>query len=207
MFTDRRQAGQLLAQRLEKYKGAKDVLILALPRGGVIVAAEVAKLLRLPLDIIITRKIGHPANPEYAVGACGEHVLFTGPQARDIDPEYLGKEVKVQREEIKRRYQAYLGQKPLADLKNKTVIIIDDGIATGLTMQAAIEEAKSQKPEKIIVAVPVAPPDAVKKIRPMTDELIVLDIPFMFFAVGQFYENFPQTTDEEVIEILKSRNQ
>lgn len=205
MFKDRQEAGQKLAQAISNSRlaiGSKDAIVLALPRGGVIVGAKIAKELNLPLDIVVTRKIGYPGNPEYAVAACGQHSLFLSEHEPNIDKKYLEKEVKKERAEINRRLKAYRGQRPILKLKNKTAILIDDGIATGLTMMAAIEEIKSHKPAQVILAIPVAPPDTIKKIRPMVDELICLAQPSLFWAVGQFYDQFEQTTDQEVINLL-----
>jgi len=203
IFEDRQDAGKQLAQKLlEKFNRLMKGLVLALPRGGVVVGFEVAKALNLPFDIIVTRKIGAPLNPEYAVAAVSEHELIVSPR-ENPDPEYLREEVRKERREIQRRLREYRDSKPEIDLKDKTVILVDDGLATGLTMEVAIREVRRQKPAKIILAVPVAPPETIEKLRPFVDELVVLNMEPMFFAVGQFYKNFPQTTDEEVKELLQ----
>jgi predicted phosphoribosyltransferase len=203
IFEDRQDAGKQLAQKLlEKFNRLMKGLVLALPRGGVVVGFEVAKALNLPFDIIVTRKIGAPLNPEYAVAAVSEHELIVSPR-ENPDPEYLREEVRKERREIQRRLREYRDSKPEIDLKDKTVILVDDGLATGLTMEVAIREVRRQKPAKIILAVPVAPPETIEKLRPFIDELVVLNMEPMFFAVGQFYKNFPQTTDEEVKELLQ----
>lgn len=201
-FKDRIDAGKQLVVKLSKYRGRKDAIILALPRGGVIVGAEIARKLKLPLDLIITRKIGHPVNPEYAIAACGKHALILSTDELEIDKKYLTEEVKIQRKEIERRLKIYRKGKPSLKIKNKTIILADDGIATGLTMMAAIKEINLQKPKKIILIVPVAPGDTIKKIRPTVNEMIVLEIPDDFYAVGQFYQLFPQVSDQEVINLL-----
>lgn len=207
MFYDRADAGEKLAKALESYKDQKDALILAMPRGGVEVAKKIAENLRLALDIVITRKIGAPGNSEYAIGAVassGEPILndeVIGTMG--ITADYLDNEIIKQREEIKRRLQLYRGNKASLNLKNKTVIIVDDGIATGYTILAALDFIKSQNPQKIVVAIPVAPEDVLKQIKNKVDDLICLEIPDEFFAVGQFYDQFDQVSDEEVTKLLK----
>lgn len=207
MFYDRADAGEKLAKALENYKDQKDALILAMPRGGVVVAKKIADNLRLPLDIVITRKISAPGNSEYAIGAVassGEPTLndeVIGTMG--ITADYLDAEIIKQREEIKRRLQLYRGGRTSPDLKNKTVIIVDDGIATGYTILSALDFIKSQNPQKVVVAIPVAPEDSLKEIKNKVNDLICLNIPDRFFAVGQFYDQFDQVSDEEVVELLK----
>lgn len=190
IFTDRAAAGQQLANVLNTYKNKPDVVVLGLPRGGVVTAAAVAGALHAPLDIVITRKLGAPGNKEYAVGALTEQGTVVGGGTATI--------IAQEKTELARRVQQYRQGKLPLDVKNKTVILVDDGIATGLTMQAAIASIRQQQPKRLIVAVPVAPPDTVIKLRTQVDELIVLDQPDNFMAVGQFYEKFDQVTDEEV---------
>lgn len=205
MFRDRIEAGKKLAEEIKKKKWdlkKKDSIILGLPRGGVIVAAEISKELNLPLDIIVTRKIGSPLNPEYAIAAVGEHSLVLNPR-EEIDKIYLDDETKKERAEIRRRLESYRGDKIYPSLKNKKVLLVDDGLATGLTMQAAIEEVRFKKPFKIYLAVPVAPPETIENLKSQVDDYIVLIIESMFFAIGQFYENFEQVSDKEVIGLLK----
>lgn len=205
MFKDRIDAGQKLAKVIKRRLSfdPKNSIVLALPRGGVVVAAEVARDLKLPLDIIVTRKIGAPLNPEYAIAAVGEHSLVLN-QREKVDNKYLKMEVKKERQEIRRRLKKYRGRRKILNLKNKQVVLIDDGLATGLTMEAAIEEVKTHYPQKIILAVPVAPPDGVQRLNSLAGEVIVLQIEPNFFAIGQFYQDFGQTADEEVINILSS---
>jgi len=203
VFKDRQVAGQKLARVIkEKYPKIKAGLVLALPRGGIIVGDEVARGLNLTLDIIVTRKIGAPLNPEYAVAAVSEHELILSPR-ENIDNNYIKDEAAKERKEIQRRLKEYRGDRPRIDLENKEVFLVDDGLATGLTMAVAVKEVKLQNPKKIIIAVPVAPPETIANLKSKVDEIIVLNIEPMFFAVGQFYENFPQTTDEEVRKLLK----
>lgn len=202
MFKDRQDAAQKLAAKIKKrYPRIDNGIVLALPRGGVVIGAEVAKKLNLPLDIIATRKIGAPYNPEYAVAAVSENEIIMSSHDKP-DLEYLKAEVEKERQEIQRRLREYRqGQKQL-NLIDKTVILIDDGIATGLTMEVAIRETRFQKPAKIILAVPVAPPETIERLKNIVDDNIVLNIEGLFFAISQFYENFPQTTDEEVKDLL-----
>lgn len=174
---------------------------MALPRGGVVVGKIVAAKLSLPLDIIVTRKIGAPMSSEYAVAAVSSKEIVLN-EKEETDQDYLASAVKKERQEIQRRLQAYRGKKPLPDLRGKTVILVDDGLATGLTMAVAIKEVRSSQPQKIILAAPVAPPQAVEKLKNLVDQTVILKIEPMFFAVGQFYKEFAQTTDEEVKNLL-----
>jgi putative phosphoribosyl transferase len=206
-FKNRPEAGQKLAETLGKFKDAKDTIILALPRGGVVVGFEVAQKLNLPLDIVVPRKIGAPANPEFAIGAITEtgegifNEMIIG--AYGITESYLQNEIKKEKAEAERRLKLYRGTRSPLDLKNKTVVIVDDGLATGLTMRAAVKTVKILGAGKIIVAIPVTPPDTADLIKKEVDELIYLDAPAFFGAVGEFYDEFGQTTDEEVIDLLK----
>lgn len=210
LFTDRKEAGQKLVktEALKKLKGAKDVVVLGVPRGGVVTAAEVAKLLNVPLDVVIARKIGAPADPEFALGAVGEKgEVYLNPDVSyeyTKDNPYIKEEIARQREEVKRRLKLFRGNKKPVSLKNKIVIIVDDGIATGSTMIAAIHSVKEEKPKKVIVAIPVAPTESIEEIKKEADEVVCLSISDFFFAVGQFYSSFEQTEDREVKEILGS---
>lgn len=205
MFYDRKEAGTKLALQIKNLKikiKKDDSVILALPRGGVIVGAEVAKILGLPLDIIVVRKIGHPSNPEYAVAACGLQSEIIGREP--ISREYLEKEIEKEREEIRRRLKEYRKDKKKPNLFGKRVILVDDGLATGLTMKAAIEEVKREKPKEIIVAVPVAPAETISQLKEKEVKIICLEVPSPFFAIGNFYQRFEQVTDKEVKEVLKN---
>ncbi len=206
-FKDRREAGKKLAEALVEYRNSKDAILLALPRGGVVVADEIAESLNLPFDIVVPRKIGAPANPEYAIGAITEtgEGIFNEKEIEDIDKEWLKKEIEKEVKEAQRRLKTYRGGKPPIDLKNKIVILIDDGIATGLTLLAAIKSVKKQNPEKIIVAAPVGAKDSVAIIKKEVNEVVCLYAPTFFGAVGSFYEEFGQTSDEEVIQILSRK--
>lgn len=208
IFKNRREAGRKLAEKLKKYAGQKDVLILGLPRGGVIVAAEVASSLQSHLDIVAPRKLGAPDNEELAIGAVSED----GRPILDeniikmlaVSKKYLKEQIKKAKAESERRLKLYRGDRQKLKIKNKTVIIIDDGIATGATMRAAITSCRKKQAKKIIVAVPVSARDTFKKIKEEADEVISLQLPIYFGAVGQFYKEFPQTEDREVIKILQT---
>lgn len=206
IFEDRVDAGQKLASKLTQYKEDPDTVVIGLPRGGVIVANEVANNLKLTLDIIVPRKIGAPGNPELAIGAITEEGegFFDEAFIRSyqIDPEVINKEVTAEKEEARRRLELYRGSRPALNLNDKTAILIDDGIATGSTMKAAIVSAKIKGADKVVVAVPVAPPSTIAEIKNTADEVVVLDQPPFFQAVGQFYADFSQTEDAEIIELM-----
>lgn len=206
-FLDRRDAGARLAAALERFKNDKPV-ILALPRGGVPVAFEVARALAAELDLLLVRKIGAPGHRELAIGAV---VDGKNPQLvlnREIiahappPPGYIEAEQKRELAEIERRRQLYRGAEPPPDLKGRTVIVIDDGIATGATMKAALRGVRQNEPRQLILAVPVAPPDTLQALATECDEIVCLSAPEWFHAVGSHYVDFAQTTDEEVVSLL-----
>ncbi|MEW6662466.1 MAG: phosphoribosyltransferase [Bacillota bacterium] len=204
LFKDRREAGEKLAARL---KGLGDkVLVLAIPRGGVVVAAPVARVLNAPLDVIIPRKVGAPINPEVAIGAVTQdgYVLWNeelmgrlGLNEADMQPA-----VEETLQEIKRRLLFYRGDSPPPVIQGKTVILVDDGIATGFTVKAALRSIARQEPSWLILAVPVAPAEVIPEMAAEVDEVVCLASPEPFYAVGQFYEDFDQTTDKEVCWLL-----
>ncbi len=203
-FIDRVDAGRQLARRLSKYSG--QAVVYALPRGGVVTGAEIAKELEVPLDLILVRKIGHPGNPEYAIGAVaegGEPVCNEAERA-SVDDQWFKEALAAARAENERRREEYFPpdyQPP--SVRDKVAIIVDDGIATGLTMEAAVQAIAVHRPKKIVVAVPVAPSDSVDNLKTYADEVIVLDNPQNFRgAVGAHYQNFPQVEDDEVVELL-----
>ena len=207
-FKNREEAGKLLAKKLEKYKG-KNIIVYALPRGGVVPALEIARFLKSPLDLIITRKIGHPYQPEYAIGAISESGRIVGSKEdmELVDKDWLKKEIKKQQEEIVRRRNMYLKGRESIDPKGKIAIIVDDGIATGLTIQAAILALKQQKPKEIIIAVPVVPKETAAVLKKDVDEIIALTMPSedeFLGAVGAYYQDFSQVEDKDVISLLKS---
>lgn len=204
MFKNRADAGRQLAEKLVSYAD-QPAVVLALPRGGVVLGHIIAQELRLPLDIVVTRKIGHPNNPEYAICAVDEKgtSLCNEAEAKLVDKKWLEEETERQQKEAQRRGIAYRGEKHSVRLAGKTVVITDDGVATGLTMRLAIRAVREQRPKKIIVAVPVAPSDVAQKIKREVDTLIVLEPPEDFIgAVGSHYEHFDQIEDEEVIRLM-----
>lgn len=206
-FADRRDAGRQLARLLSKYKG-QEVVVYALPRGGVTVAVEIAKFLHAPLDLILAHKIGHPLQPEYAIAAVSEsgHMIGNDAELSSVNQEWLQREKEEQMREIKRKRQLYLKGRKEISPQNKIAIIVDDGIATGLTMQAGIFELKDKHPKAIVAAVPVAPRHTVQLLKSMIDEVVGVEIPdnFDFLgAVGAYYNKFYQVEDEEVISILE----
>jgi len=205
-FRDRADAGEQLAQALNKYQ-RQDGVVYALPRGGVVLGAIVARALDMPLDLLIPRKIGHPLQPEYAICAIVENgeMACNQQEVARVDPQWFRQEVEAERHEARRRRELYLGGREPEPVKGKTAIIVDDGIATGLTMEVAIRDAKRRKPAHLVVAVPVAPPDTVEQLSREVDDFVVLDRSRHYLgAVGAYYDYFNQTTDDEVIELLRS---
>ena len=205
MFADREEAGRRLAETLSEYRG-KDALVLALPRGGVVLGAVIARVLSLPLDIIAVRKIGHPSAPEFALGAVDEEGtrILNEEEAMMVDPSWLASETAQEMKEAKRRSRVYRSGKAHANMSGKTAIIVDDGVATGLTMRLAVKVAKAQKPKRVIVATPVSSSEAAAEILEEADELVVLEPPEEFLgAVGAHYIRFEQVEDAEVIRLLK----
>lgn len=205
-FTNRTEAGKKLAEFFDHING-KNAVVYALPRGGVVVGAEIARVINAPLDLIITRKIGHPKQPEYAIGAIaenGDSVLSK--EVLNIDEQYLQKEIEKQKQEAKRRREVYLAGKPPIPCKGKTAILVDDGIATGLTIKAAIKELKLHyKPRKIIVAVPVAPWEEVEDLKKMGAEILcILTTKEFLGSIGAYYQSFQPVEDKDVINILKN---
>jgi putative phosphoribosyl transferase len=207
-FHDRHEAGQLLAARLGHLKGKKEVLVLGVPRGGVVIGYEIAQALKVPLDVYIARKIGAPYNPELAIGAvASDGTLVLDEQlARQVDAQadYIEREVKKQREEIARRLAAYRGDRPIEKMEGRTIILADDGVATGSTLLVAIRALRAQQPARLILAIPVGPPPAVARLGAEVDEVVCLAEPPVFWAVGAFYEDFSQTSDQEVVELLQA---
>ncbi|MDD4541348.1 MAG: phosphoribosyltransferase family protein [Eubacteriales bacterium] len=206
IFENRKEAGIKLAEALEKYAG-EDVIVLALPRGGVVLGAEIAKRLKAPLDLVITKKIAHPLSPEYAIGAVAEEgePLYNQAELHRVDAAWRQREEERVRTELKRRRHAYFGDRAQLDVAAKTVIIVDDGIATGLTMMSAIKYLRDQGAEKIVVAIPVTPADTAQNLQEITDELVSLLIDQYYRgAVGAYYRDFRQVSDSEVIALLAS---
>ena len=209
MFKDRIEAGTLLARALGFIRNNGDLIVLAVPRGGVPVADEVARVFGAPLDLIITRKIGAPGNPELAIGAVtqdGETMVDRAlVESLRVPQDYISAEAARQSAEVKRRLALYRGVRPYPNLAGRAVVIVDDGIATGSTLLAAIESAKSKGAKSIIVAAPVGAQDSVSLLSKSADRVVCLSTPEPFYAIGQFYEDFRQVTDEQVRSILSSR--
>jgi len=211
MFPNRSEAGQKLAQKLKEVlgeqKAVNKLLILAIPRGGVVIGRQIADLLKCPMDVIITKKIGAPGNPELAIGAVGtvgEPVIDEALAERvGADEDYLKNKIEKIKENIEVQEKEFRQNKLPLDLKDKVVVITDDGVATGSTIKAAIEVVRQSNPQKIIVVIPVIARDALKEIENLADEVIYLEAPELFFAVGQFYQEFEQVTDEQVKDLLK----
>lgn len=211
LFQDRSEAGRRLAGVLERFRSDRTT-VLGVPRGGVVVAAEVAKVLDAPLDVVLARKIGAPDQPELAIGAVvGLHSPpMLDLQAIDylrIPAEYLEEEVRRLREEVDRRQQFYRGGRPEPDLRDRTVLVIDDGIATGYTLRAALSGVRAQGPARLVVAAPVAPPATCRELESFADDVICLYAPEPFTAVGIWYEDFSQTSDEEVRDRLRHEDE
>jgi putative phosphoribosyl transferase len=205
-FTDRVEAGRLLAEQLGAYAGRPDVIVLALPRGGVPVAYEIATRLRVPLDIFLVRKLGAPGQPELAMGAIatgGARVLSEDViRYLAVSPDVIEAVARAEQVELERRERAYRGDRPTPDLRDRVVVFVDDGLATGASMRAAIAAVKTQLPRQIVVAVPVAARDTCEELKREVDAVICLRTPEPFVAVGLWYEDFSPTTDEEVRELL-----
>ena len=202
MFKDRKEAGELLAKKLTKYKNQKDAIVLGIPRGGVVVAYEVAKALHLPLDVIVIKKLPYPGEPELGIGAVGLTDYALVPDLMGVPQSYINEQIKILQKEVQERYAVLRGRKQLYDVKGKTVIVIDDGIAMGGTMTAAVSILRKRKAKIIILAVPVAPPDAIKRLEQIADEVVCVEVRADFFGIGQFYEDFKQYTDAEVKKFL-----
>jgi putative phosphoribosyl transferase len=205
-FPDRAEAGRFLGTKLSKYAGREDVIVLGLPRGGVPVAYEVARALRVPLDVFIVRKLGVPGFEELAVGAIAsggvrvlnEEVVRGLPNADEIIETVTQRETA----EVERREQKYRDGRPAPEIRGRIIILIDDGLATGATMRAAVKALRQRGAAKIVVAVPVGPPETCREFEGEADEVVCASAPEFFQAVGQYYEDFSQTSDEEVRELL-----
>jgi len=206
-FGDRREAGRQLARALTKrgYKG-QNTLVLGIPRGGLVVADEVAKALSATLDVIIARKLKAPYQPELGIGAVvnGDHVTINEDLSRAVGAtqEYINREIAYQKEEIKRRLRFYRGEHRAPEVSGKTIIVVDDGIATGYTFRAALESLRQRQPDRLVAAAPVAALDSAEMLKVFADEVVCLHTPVSFFAVGAWYQNFDQVSDEEAVRIL-----
>ncbi len=206
MFNDREQAGKLLVDKLFFYKDKSDIIIWGIPRGGVVVAKVVAQELKKPLDIIVIKKIGAPENPELAIGAVGPSSVYWDQdlcQRLNVRRAQIRQMAGQKEREQEEREKLLRGDKPYPNLKNKTAILVDDGVATGATVLAAYKSLKKMKVKKVILATPVIAKDTFLNIKRYFDEVIFLEKPEEFYAVGEFYREFPQVEDEEVIKLLK----
>ena len=205
-FHHRKEAGQRLADQLIEFKNQKEVLVLALPRGGVPVAFEIAKKLNLPLDICLVRKLGVPDRQELAMGAIASNGVRIINQAvvnwLNISPRTIEQVTETEAKELQRRDRTYRGDKPSPNIENKTIILVDDGIATGSTLKAAIALLKQQHPRQIIIAVPVAPPAICQELRTEVEQLVCLEMPDNLTSISLWYDDFSQTSDQEVCRLL-----
>jgi predicted phosphoribosyltransferase len=212
VFRDRRHAGRLLAKALRAYAGRSDVTVLGLPRGGLPVAYEVAHALHAPLDVLVVRKLGVPGHEEYAMGAIasGGAKVFDDPlvKALAIPKAAIEAVVRAEQAELERRERLYRDGRPLPDLRGRCVIVVDDGLATGSTMRAAVKALRSQAPERIVVGVPTGSVESCEYLRSVADEVVCARTPQPFRSVGQWYEDFSQTSDDEVHDLLvRARNE
>jgi putative phosphoribosyl transferase len=206
-FDDRRDAGRQLAEALSRQGyGRGPLVVFGIPRGGLVVADEVARTFSAPLDVVIARKLRAPYQPELGIGAIvnGDHIVLNEELVRVVGAtqEYLNREIAYQREEVERRMRLYRGERPPPEVSGKTAFVIDDGIATGFTLRASLEGLRLRKPSRLVAAAPVAAPDSVEMLRSFADEIVCLSTPGYFVAVGAWYRNFDQVSDEEAIAIL-----
>lgn len=203
IFKNREEAGRLLAEKLKTMKIDQPV-VYGIPRGGLVCAQEIAKTLKAPLSAIITRKIGHPENPEYAIGAVAEDGdIELSPDSKTVNQDWLNRKIEEKKAEAKNRREYILGGREPLPAEGKTAIVVDDGLATGLTMLTALKEIKHLKPKRIIVAAAVAAREIAEKIKENGNEIVALEIPEFFLgAIGSYYESFPQVTDEEARKIF-----
>ncbi|MBK9381467.1 MAG: phosphoribosyltransferase [Chitinophagaceae bacterium] len=203
-FNDRYDAAMQLAPLLEKYKNEKGV-ILAVPRGGVPIGYYLAKYLDFPLDLLMTKKLGHPGNEEFAIGAVSLEGSIVE-ETTGVPEQYIREETRRISEQLKERYIKFMGNKEPVDIKGKIIIVVDDGVATGRTILSTIKILRNKEPRKIVVAVPVTSEEAADRIREVVDDFICLHTPYPFYGVGRFYADFTQVEDEDVLLLLNELN-
>lgn len=204
MFRDRQDAGRRLAVELDQYRGEPNAIVLGIPRGGVVVAAEVARELALPLDIAVAAKVGAPGNPEYAIGAVAPDGEVTVNPMAGFSEQEVARLAGTAHEKVKRYLTQLRGDRSMPNLEGRTVLLVDDGLATGLTARAAVAWLKREGATRVIVGVPVASPSAVESLGGLADQVVAVEVPYGFRAVGQFYRSFGQTGDDEVEAILSA---
>jgi putative phosphoribosyl transferase len=205
IFTDRAQAGERLGEALRGRLGSSNAVVLAIPRGGVIVAEAAAAAMGVPLDVVVPRKIGAPGNPELAIGAIAPGIRVLDRRmvvGLGVSDAYLDREIAAQEVEIDRRQRAYRQGRPPQPVEGRVAIVVDDGVATGSTAIAALRWARQQGADRVVLAVPVAPPQSLDRLRAEADDVVVLETPSPFFAVGEWYRDFDQTSDRQVVDAL-----
>lgn len=202
MFRNRQEAGERLAEALIRYKNDENAVVVAIPRGGVVTGYVIAKALNLPLELALVKKIGHPSNPEYAIGAVSlkSHTLETNV---NVNSKFIKDEIDTIRQLLTKRTELFYGKQEPMSLFRKTIILVDDGVATGNTLLASVDLIRQEKPEQIIVAVPVGPSDTIDEIKQFVDSVVCLGTPADFYAIGKFYDDFKQVSDEEAISLFK----
>lgn len=205
LFKSREHAANSMIPFLKKYKD-DDAVILAIPKGGLPIGATIAKHFSFPLDILLTKKIGHPTDPEWAVGAISLEGLVVNKTIK-LPEDYIETEAKIIRKSLLAKYKIYMGNRKPIDLAGKTVIIVDDGVATGNTLKATIAMLRNKNPKKIIIAIPVAPPDSANELKKLVDEFICLRTPSDFLSVGQYYFDFTDVTEKNAVAMLKEINE
>ena len=202
MFYDRKDAAEQLAKALVEYKGEEETIVIAIPRGGIVIGYALAEELHLPLDVALVKKMGHPASPEYAVGAVSLKGYVVDRNV-SLSQHYIDRQVSEIQSLLRKRYKYYYGDRRPLHLAGKTVIVVDDGIATGNTLMLTLSLIRKQEPKQILVAVPVGSADAVKEISGHAEKVVCLEVPDPFYAVGKYYRDFGQVSDEEVRKLLK----
>ena len=206
MYNDRIDAAKRLAVVLDKYVSRKDVVVIGIPRGGVVLAQVLSEELKVPMDVVLVKKIGHPTNPEYAIGTVSKDAYILDKNVEGVNEVYIQNQVQKLQKLLKEREQSYYHVLKPVDLENKTILLVDDGVATGKTFISSINLLKTKLPKEIIAVFPVGAKSAIREIEKIVDKVICLDVPDTFLAVGNFYQNFNQVSDDEVLNILKTHD-